>query len=209
MPIIEEINQIGQFELTPVNTSIVNGIQTLESAQFISDKSVSFRADYILGLSEKDIFQICNKIRSLFQSLVSKNGLIMAKNNWELLNKDKSNGLIHELEHLKAVVALRPELLQDSTINILALVEGVNLFIAMNNMTPIPVVDYSIVETAVIRLAPFIPSDQDYRDIYSYARKLGGITRDDFNIISKMVTQKPKNKSKETFLNALSKIREA
>lgn len=204
----EFVKTVDFSRLQPVDSNLLHFYESQNDAtrQIIQNNALSFAGKDLLSLNRKQIIAITDRLRGQFASIAAGRRLAFDRQDLESLKDSDENALLHELEHLKIIVVLRPELIDDITINILAVLEANRLKMAMNVMTTIPELDYSVSERAKIMMAPVSPSDQDYLDLYRYI-KSHPITFDEIGQIRKMVIFKKESKGKAEMIRYLDSFK--
>lgn len=205
----ELLSLVDKAKIAPLDSRRIHFLNmTPETLRIIQANSLSFRARELLELNGEDIILLSKRLRLMFTRIASQYGLRMGGDALDFFKEGEGNGLLHELRHLEEVQQARPELVDQSSINILPVRAPNNqLGYAMNVMIPIPDVKYTIMEKAKIQLAPVNPSIPDYNDLYRYIQENRDIvTRDDIRTIAEMVKQKRKSEAKNNFLAYLSEI---
>lgn len=179
--------------------------QNDESAENIRTRALSFSARELLELHEESIFDLSKEIAGVFRKVAVKYNITPDEEDMKMFYKGPSNGLIHELAHLKVISHLRPEVVDHATVNILpVLMSDGQLKVAMNVMIPAPEVLYTSYEKCQIQMAPRRPSDQDYADLYQYLMSNGVKDVQELKHIISVVRSKPESTGRHNFLSRIS-----
>lgn len=199
--------KIDQANLLPLESSKINfAYNSQENIDFRKSRSLSFCATDLLNLKPDEILTISKKIRLLFTKIASKNNLKIDKKDLEQFREGDVNPLIHELEHLKKIQEFRPEVIMDSSFNILPVLHAGQLKIGMNVTIPLPNNEYTVLEKVLILLAPNLPSPQDYFGLSKYM-KTHQPTKEDLNKIKEIITQKRSVPGKDYFIKFLANFK--
>lgn len=202
------IGIVAGSTLKPIERRQLNieGTQTEEQVQFLRENSLSFNANDLLELSDEQLIKLSKSIRNLVTKIASKTGLKIHKEDLESLKEGKQNALIHELAHLTVVKRLRPEITENASLNVLTLLSGEEISIAMNVMYPYPKNEYTCTERAQIMTAPAFPSEADYYSMYTFIMK-NGVKKEEIETIIEMIKSKPNNQVKAELLTVLEGLK--
>lgn len=191
--------------------SLRGGMQQDEhTAAFISRVSFQIPAGEFLQLTAQDNIAICKLLRKKITGF----GKRVDSAALEQLTQGESNGLDHELAHLRVINQLRPELVGSSSINILfiELTDG-RVSLAMNNMTAVPERPYTALEKAQIMLAPTCPSPSDYVYLHKYIlehpKLRRPVTKEEIGQILQLAIAKPFSTYRDEFTERVLKLIES
>jgi hypothetical protein len=205
-PLIGIFDKVDGAILKPIDSKLVNlSSTTPETESLIKSNSLSFPATDLLNLSSDNLSLLSRRVRSLFTNIASKNKIKCDKKDLEQFKDGDTNSLIHEVEHLKRIKEIRPELIEGSSVNILAILHQGQLKLGMNVIVPTPDVEYTAVEKTAIQVAPNLPSDPDYFNLMLYL-KGHPFPIEDIEKIKEMITQKRQSSGKNHFLAFLSSL---
>jgi len=198
--------QVDRAVLKPIDSRRINfGSTSQETADLVRRSSLSFAATNLLSLNPEQITLLSKRIRLLFTRIASQNKLKIDKKDLEQFRESDENSLAHELDHLRKVQEFRPEVIAQTSINILPLLHADMLKVAMNVMVPVPDVEYTILEKTLIQMAPNLPSGQDYFDLSRYMENHTS-AKEDLERVRKIVDGKKPSHGKDHFLAFLDKL---
>ncbi len=185
---------INRAKLRPIDRQLLHLdlARSDEDVEVINQYGLPLPARDLLQLSNEDIFRLSIKIKRLFFKLAAKSGVKMSRDELVLFSEDKENSLFHEIYHLRKIQEFRPEIIEDASINILAVKDEGELRVVMNVMTAVPESPYTAIEFTQIRMAPPNPSNKDYHDIYVFIRD-ANVEKSEWLEIVDVVVVKPES----------------
>jgi hypothetical protein len=204
---IELLDYVDHANLLPVDSRRINSADSrdTETQRIVRESSLSLRAEDLIDMTAEDIALLSKRIRLLFTRIASQNKLRIGSGDLELFKDADENALVHELSHLHEYKRLRPEIIPDAFINILPLVQNGQLRLAMNVWTPVPEVEYTVMEKANIHLAPHKPSPADFHSLIHFMMEhRAGITDETIGSITDIVKGKRQTQTENDFLARLS-----
>jgi hypothetical protein len=145
------------------------------------------------------------KLRLHFTQIAIRNNLKIDKESLENFKTHEDNSLAHELSHLRKTEEIRPGSTAGSSVNFLAILYKNKLSIAMNVATIIPDVPFTLAEHALISLAPWRPSWQDYQGLMEYLRD-HHVPVEEVSFVYDLVKDKPRDVSRTEFLIFLREL---
>ncbi|CAG1022053.1 hypothetical protein DOJK_01408 [Patescibacteria group bacterium] len=195
-----KINVISRFQLN------FRGGQSEADAEFFRNNGISLDVNWLLGLSEEELFSISNRILMRLIVAASKAHLKFAHDELEHYKENPYNDLLAQIQTLQAIKGLRPESIEGAILNILLMHDLDNtLKIISNVMTLSPDVPYSALEKAICLLAPNNPSEINYRNLIHYIASVG-LTADEHEQIIDLALQKPKCKMRTHFIRFINSL---
>lgn len=174
---------------------------SLHFERTVKSNALSFPANELLNLTTDEVYKLSQRIINRFVNIASTYHLKVDPYAMDMLKNGENNTIVHELDHFRVVIELRPEVINGATVNLLPLVDGKLLKLGTTVMYTTPKVPFTILERARIVLAPHRPSNGDYYELNH------SIQADDVekyrNAIISLVRTKPESKGKEKLIRLL------
>lgn len=154
-----------------------------------------------LSLSDKDLLHLSKELLSKVESTCLELGIQLGIHLFPLY-KHPYNILIHERDHIKKIVQLRPELIKEAQFRVFfhqfKSIQSVGVA-AYSLPVPEPKYNFTVFEIAQVKLAPKRPSDSDYLSVLAdiEATKLKA---EEIDEIIKIVSGKPVSEIRQHFL---------
>jgi len=131
--------------------------------EHIQQAALLLTATDLLALREKDVTRVSQRLVALATRAANHHPDIpLGPQELALFADPATDPLRHELAHTRVLVALRPELVANIQIGVVAFNDTGTLRIILGTFYPDDKADLTPLETAQVLLAPQSPSDQDY-----------------------------------------------